>query len=91
MKRRTCLKEILAGAGSLTATVAVAEIPGHPIQLHVDLSVDPTRERRCSTTSRPSSALPPAPAGSSAVRQTFRQVTRPIGAGRVAHLPGLPA
>jgi hypothetical protein len=46
MKRRTCLKGILAGAGSLTATVAVpAEIPGHPIQLHVDLSVDPAREQ----------------------------------------------
>jgi heme-degrading monooxygenase HmoA len=46
MKRRTCLKAILAGAGSLTATRAVrAAAPEHPIQLHVDLSVDPAREQ----------------------------------------------
>jgi heme-degrading monooxygenase HmoA len=46
MKRRTCLKAILAGAGSLTSTRAVrAATPDHPIQLHVDLSVDPAREQ----------------------------------------------
>jgi hypothetical protein len=46
MKRRTCLK-ILAGAGSLTATRAVyAATPEHPIQLHVDLSVDPAKEQQ---------------------------------------------
>jgi len=44
MKRRTCLKAILAGAGSLTHAAGV-ETPEHPIQLHVDLSVDPARER----------------------------------------------
>jgi hypothetical protein len=39
------LKTILAGAGSLTGTVAVrAATPEHPIQLHVDLSVDPAKE-----------------------------------------------
>jgi hypothetical protein len=46
MKRRTCLKAILAGAGSLTETRGVrAATPEHPIQLHVDLSVDPAREQ----------------------------------------------
>ena len=46
MKRRTCLKAILAGAGSLTTTRALpAATPEHPIQLHVDLSVDPAKEQ----------------------------------------------
>src|ERR1700732_2829006 len=44
MKRRTCLKAILAGAGPLTRAVS-AETPEHPIQLHVDLSVDPAKEQ----------------------------------------------
>ncbi len=42
MKRRACLKTILVGACAATAS---AEIPGHPIQLHVDLSVDPAKEQ----------------------------------------------
>jgi hypothetical protein len=42
MKRRTCLKTILAEACVATAR---AERPGHPIQLHVDLSVDPAKEQ----------------------------------------------
>src|SRR4029077_1903100 len=42
MKRRACLKTILVGA---CAAKAGAEIPGHPIQLHVDLSVDPAKEQ----------------------------------------------
>ncbi len=42
MKRRTCLKTMLAGA---CATAAGAEPKPSPIQLHVDLSVDPARER----------------------------------------------
>ncbi len=42
MKRRTCLKTMLAGACAATAR---AESKGHPIQLHVDLSVDPAKER----------------------------------------------
>jgi len=46
MKRRTCLKTILTGAGSLAATRALpATTPEHPIQLHVDLSVDPAKEQ----------------------------------------------
>jgi heme-degrading monooxygenase HmoA len=46
MKRRTCLKTILAGAGSLTGMgTARAATPEHPIQLHVDLSVDPAKEQ----------------------------------------------
>jgi heme-degrading monooxygenase HmoA len=44
MKRRTCLKAILAGTGSLKGAVS-AETPEHPIQLHVDLSVDPAKEQ----------------------------------------------
>ncbi|SRR5258708_5391219 len=42
MKRRTCLRTILAGA---CATAARTESKPSPIQLHVDLSVDPARER----------------------------------------------
>ena len=43
MKRRTCLKTMFAaGAG---ATCALAASPGHPIELHVDLAVDPAKEK----------------------------------------------
>ncbi len=43
MKRRTCLKTMLAaGTGAAGVLAAVRE---HPIQLHVDLGVDPARER----------------------------------------------
>lgn len=48
MKRRTYLKTMLAGAGSIAATnssVLRAAGPEHPIQLHVDLSVDPAKEQ----------------------------------------------
>ena len=43
MKRRTCLKTILAAGAS--APGAQAAGPGHPIQLHVDLAVDPAKEK----------------------------------------------
>ena len=43
MKRRTCLKSILAAGAS--AAGAQAAGPGHPIQLHVDLAVDPAQEK----------------------------------------------
>jgi antibiotic biosynthesis monooxygenase (ABM) superfamily enzyme len=42
MKRRTCLKALLAGAAP--AALPAAEST-HPIQLHVDLAVDPAKER----------------------------------------------
>src|SRR6266436_6090554 len=42
MKRRTYLKAMLAGAGP--AALEAAE-SSHPIHLHVDLSVDPAREK----------------------------------------------
>ena len=42
MKRRTCLKALLAGAGP--AALGAAE-SGRPIQLHVDLSVAPAKEK----------------------------------------------
>lgn len=42
MKRRTYLKGMLASAG--TAAASAAET-AHPIQLHVDLSVDPAKEK----------------------------------------------
>jgi len=46
MKRRTSLKTILAGAGSLAGRKIVrAATPEHPIPLHVDLSVDPAKEQ----------------------------------------------
>ena len=41
MKRRTCLKTMLAGAATLAPA---ADTPEKPIELHVDLSVDPARE-----------------------------------------------
>ena len=46
MKRRKCLKTMLAGAGSIAAGSGAlqAASPEHPIQLHVDLSVDPAKE-----------------------------------------------
>jgi len=43
LKRRTSLKTILA-AGA-TAAGALAADPGRAIQLHVDLAVDPAREK----------------------------------------------
>ncbi|MBZ5592864.1 MAG: hypothetical protein LAP39_11555 [Acidobacteriia bacterium] len=42
MKRRTCLQTILAGACAATARAASKD---RPIQLHVDLSVDPSQEQ----------------------------------------------
>jgi heme-degrading monooxygenase HmoA len=42
MKRRTCLQTMIAaGAGAAGALTAD---PRHPIQLHVDLEVDPAKE-----------------------------------------------
>jgi hypothetical protein len=43
MERRTCLKALLA-AGA-TAEGVLAGEPWHPIQLHVDLAVDPAKEK----------------------------------------------
>ena len=43
MKRRTCLKAMLAAGASVAGAQAVG--PGHPIQLHVDLAVDPAQEK----------------------------------------------
>ena len=43
MKRRTYLKAMLA-AGAGTAAVQAAD-SAHPIQLHVDMTVDPSREK----------------------------------------------
>jgi heme-degrading monooxygenase HmoA len=48
MKRRACLKVILAAAGGAVmpafADTAVNPDQGRPIQLHVDLAVDPAKE-----------------------------------------------
>jgi hypothetical protein len=43
MKRRTCLKTLLAGAGAIVG--AEAQTSARPIRLHVDLSVDPAKEK----------------------------------------------
>jgi len=43
MKRRTCLKTILTGA--VVSTAATAQTPARPIVLHLDMSVDPKREK----------------------------------------------
>lgn len=42
MKRRSYLKTMLAGMG---LSAAGAEKPRHPVQLHVDLPVDPAKEQ----------------------------------------------
>lgn len=42
MKRRTYLKTMMAGTGSVALRAAGS---AHPIQLHVDLSVDPSKEQ----------------------------------------------
>ena len=42
MKRRSYLKALLAGAG---AGAALGQKAQHPIQLYVDLAVDPAREK----------------------------------------------
>ena len=50
MKRRTCLKAMLAAAGgAVIPSVAFADTqPGNerPIQLHADLAVDPAKEQQ---------------------------------------------
>lgn len=43
MKRRTYLKAMLASTAVPAATLAADTV--HPIQLHVDLSVDPAKEK----------------------------------------------
>jgi heme-degrading monooxygenase HmoA len=49
MKRRSCLKAMLAAAGgAVLPAVALADSQasdGRPIQLHADLAVDPAKER----------------------------------------------
>ena len=42
MKRRTCLKTLLAAGAGAAGVLAAG--PGHPIELHVDLAVDPAKE-----------------------------------------------
>jgi antibiotic biosynthesis monooxygenase (ABM) superfamily enzyme len=60
MKRRTCLKAMFAGA---SAAVAAGQHKGRPIQLHVDLSVDPAKEKEMlhnfHTVFRPAAAQQP--------------------------------
>src|SRR5579864_221477 len=43
MKRRTCLKAMLASGATAAGTLAAGS--AHPIQLHVDLAVDPAKEK----------------------------------------------
>jgi len=43
MKRRSYLKTMLAVGASAVGVLAAS--PGHPIQLHVDLAVDPAKEK----------------------------------------------
>ena len=43
MKRRTCLKTLLAAGAGAAGTLAAP--PERPIQLHVDLPVDPAKEK----------------------------------------------
>jgi heme-degrading monooxygenase HmoA len=47
MKRRTCLKAMMAAAGGavMPAVVNAQTSEGHPIQLHADLAVDPAKEQ----------------------------------------------
>jgi heme-degrading monooxygenase HmoA len=59
MKRRTCLKAMLANAAMLAAPAAAT----HPIVLYVDLAVDPAREQEMlknfRTVFRPAAAKQP--------------------------------
>ena len=43
MKRRTCLQTILAAGAGMA--IGQAATTGHPVQLHVDLTVDPAKEK----------------------------------------------
>lgn len=43
MKRRTCLKTLLAAGASAPGVLGKA--PEHPVQLHLDMAVDPAREK----------------------------------------------
>ncbi|MGA2982840.1 MAG: hypothetical protein ABSG32_03430 [Terriglobia bacterium] len=43
MKRRTCLQTMLAAGAGAAGVMAAG--PGNPIQLHVDLAVDPAKEK----------------------------------------------
>jgi hypothetical protein len=43
MKRRTCLQTLLV-AGASAAAVR-GDAPGRPVQLHLDMAVDPAREK----------------------------------------------
>ena len=43
MKRRACLRTIFASAAAATGALAAGTRP--PVQLHVDLAVDPAREK----------------------------------------------
>jgi heme-degrading monooxygenase HmoA len=48
MKRRNCLKVLLAGAGIVATRAAVSEPAAtahRPLELHCDLAVDPAREQ----------------------------------------------
>src|SRR6516162_3876738 len=61
MKRRSCLKTILAAGASAAGGLAAGA--GHRIQLHVDLAVDPAKEkemlRNFETIFRPEAAKHP--------------------------------
>jgi heme-degrading monooxygenase HmoA len=48
MKRRTCLKAMVAVAGGslISALADSQEAAEHPIQLHADLAVDPDKEQQ---------------------------------------------
>jgi len=60
MRRRTCLQAVL---GSAWLTLLRGAGSGHPIQLHVDLAVDPAREQEMlhhfHTTFRPAASKQP--------------------------------
>ena len=61
MKRRTCLRTVLAAVAGGAALQAAD--PARPIQLHVDLSVDPAKEKEMlhnfETVFRPAAAKQP--------------------------------
>ena len=45
MKRRTCLATLATVASGARAPLARAAEPAHPIQVHVDMPVDPAKEK----------------------------------------------
>ena len=63
MKRRTCLRTILSAGTAMAVSRSIGRAAGQPVQLHVDLAVDPAKEKEMlhnfETIFRPAAAKQP--------------------------------